>query len=400
MTKRKPPCVTGPLAVHAEGFAVVLADQGYRSSSARNQVLRMAQLSGWLDRRQLSSADVTVQVIDEFLADRREAGYLTWLSPVGFSQLLGYLREIEAAPLELLPVAVAPIEVLMRRYADYLAQERGLKEASVVDYVRAAHVFLASRSVAGELDAAALTSTDVAEYVLSECQGPGAHAKRSASRLRSLLRFLFVEGITKIALVAAVPAAADRASPLPKAISASQVKRLLRSCDRRTAVGRRDFAILTVLVRLGLRAGEVAGLRLQDVDWRAGEVTVRGKGGRIARLPLPVDVGEAIVAWLRRGRPQGDCPYAFTRLRAPLGGLSVAGVSAVVARAGERAGLPPIRAHRLRHTAATELLRAGGSLAEVAQVLRHERDGTTSLYAKVDRTALSAVIQPWPGSVS
>ncbi|MEP6815230.1 MAG: site-specific integrase [Marmoricola sp.] len=390
--------MTGPLAHHAEGFKVDLANRGYRSGSASNQLLRMAQLSGWLASRQLNASDLTAQGIGEFLTERREAGYSTWLSPVGLSQLLGYLREIGAAPLAAPPVPVAPIDVLMRRYADYLAHERGLAAASVMDYVRAAKVFLASRSVGGELDPGAPTSTDVTQYLLMECQGTAAHAKRVASRLRSLLRFLFVEGITETALVAGVPAAANRPSSLPKAISASQVSRLLRSCDRRTSVGRRDFAILTVLVRLGLRAGEVAGLRLQGIDWRAGEMIVRGKGGRIARLPLPVDVGEAIVAWLRRGRPRGDCPYLFTRIRAPRGGLSVAGVSMVVARAGQRAGMPPMRAHRLRHTAATELLRAGGSLAEVAQVMRHEHDGTTSLYAKVDRAALSAVIRPWPGS--
>lgn len=318
MTKRRCPRVTGPLAAHAEGFKVALANHGYRSGSASNQLLRMAQLSGWLAGRQLSAGDLTVQAIDAFLVERREAGYSTWLSPVGLSQLLGYLRGIGAAPLAVRPVPVGPVDVLMRRYADYLALERGLTPASVIDYVRAARVFLASRSVGEQLDPGALTSIDVTEYLLWECQGTGAHAKRAASRLRSLLRFLFVEGITETALVGVVPAATSRPSSLPKAISASEVSRLLSSCDRRTAVGRRDYAILTVLARLGLRAGEVAGLRLQDVDWRAGEVAVRGKGGRIARLPLPVDVGEAIVAWLRRGRPRGDCPYVFTRIRAPL----------------------------------------------------------------------------------
>jgi integrase len=176
--------------------------------------------------------------------------------------------------------------------------------------------------------------------------------------------------------------------------------RLLKSCDRRTSVGRRDFAILMVLSRLGLRAGEVAGLHLRDIDWRQGDVVVRGKANREDRLPLPGDVGEAIVGWLRRGRPRGECQAVFTRVRAPHRELSSGGISAIVWHACERAGLPRVGAHRLRHTAATEMLRAGGSLAEVGQVLRHRSQDTTSIYAKVDRRSLIAVVRPWPGGVA
>jgi integrase len=178
------------------------------------------------------------------------------------------------------------------------------------------------------------------------------------------------------------------------------VRALLDSCDRRTTFGRRDFAMLTVLVRLGLRAGEAAALEVSDIDWRAGEVVVRGKGPKIDRLPLPADVGEAVAGWLRRGRGPCPCPNVFTRVRAPRMGLTSAGVSAVVSSACRRAGLPEVNAHRLRHTAATEMLRAGSSLAEVGQVLRHRSALTTSIYAKVDRVSLSAVAQPWPGGAA
>jgi integrase len=176
------------------------------------------------------------------------------------------------------------------------------------------------------------------------------------------------------------------------------VVRLLKSCDRRSAVGRRDFAIITILARLGLRAGEVAALRLEDIDWRNGEVTVHGKGNREDRLPLPHDVGEAVAGWLRRGRPQCSCPVVFTRVLAPHRALSDRAVSTVVRQACGRAGLPPAGSHRLRHYAATEILRAGGDLAEVGQVLRHVSMAATSIYAKVDRHALAAVVQPWPGA--
>ena len=185
-----------------------------------------------------------------------------------------------------------------------------------------------------------------------------------------------------------------------KALDARSVRRLLSSCDRRTRVGRRDFAVLTVLSRLGLRAGEVAALRLVDVDWRAGELLIRGKGSRQERLPVPADVGEALAGWLARGRPRCESVFLFTRLRAPHGGLSGGAVSQIVRRACPRAGLPIVSAHRLRHTAATEMLRAGGNLTEVGQVLRHRGRDVTSIYAKVDRLALAAVVQPWPGAAA
>jgi integrase len=219
-----------------------------------------------------------------------------------------------------------------------------------------------------------------------------------ATGLRSLLRFLHLTGYIDRPLADAVPSVARwQLASLPRGISSKAAAQLLRSCDRRTTLGRRDFAILTILLRLGLRASEVAALRLYDIDWRAGELTVGGKGNREDRLPLPVDVGEAVVAWLQRGRQQVTHPFLFTRVPAPHDGLSSSGVSQVVSSACRRVGIPRVGAHRLRHTAATEMLRAGGSLAEVAQVLRHQSVATTSIYAKVDRSALSAVVRPWPG---
>lgn len=268
--------------------------------------------------------------------------------------------------------------------------------------MRVARAALAHWSVNDELDLAGVTGGRVVEFVLSECRrGMTAHAKRTPSRLRALLRFLFVQGLIEADLAAAVPSVPDRRlGSLPKAVSARDVAGLLKGCDRRTAVGRRDFAILMLLSRLGLRAGEVAGLRLDDLDWRNGEVVVRGKGNCVQRLPLPVDVGGAIVAWLRRGRPRCDCRYVFVRVRAPLGALSTAGVSQVVARACARAGLPVFHAHRLRHTAATDILRAGGNLVEAGQVLRHRSQITTAWYAKVDVDALAALALPWPGGAA
>jgi integrase/recombinase XerD len=226
-------------------------------------------------------------------------------------------------------------------------------------------------------------------------------AQLTVVALRSLLRFMHLEGALERSLAGAVPSVAGwRLSGLPKRLEPGEVDALLDSCDRSTVIGSRDLAILTVLARLGLRAGEVAGLSLEDIDWRAGELIVRGKGARSERLPLPHDVGEAVVGYLRDGRPAtAQDRMVFVRVRAPHHGLSPGGVTFVVAAAARRAGLGQIHAHRLRHTAASEMLRAGATLPEVGQVLRHRRASTTAIYAKVDRQALRQIARPWPGAV-
>jgi integrase len=192
--------------------------------------------------------------------------------------------------------------------------------------------------------------------------------------------------------------ASPRLASLPQGLDAVTVAALLGSCDRRTAVGRRDFAILVLLVRLGLRGGEVAALRLDDIDWRAGELVVRGKGSRLDRLPLPQDVGEAVADYLRHGRPRSTCRSLFMRACGPEGSMSAGSVVMVPRSASGRAGLPVVGAHRLRHTAASEMLRSGASLAEIAEVLRHQSESTTAIYAKIDRAALGLLVRPWPGA--
>jgi integrase len=302
------------------------------------------------------------------------------------------------------PVAVVPVtavEMIVERYSSYLLQRRCLAPGTVHNYVGAARVFLGWCEVtSGGLDFARLDSAAVSAFVLEQAQRSCVgSAKCLVTRLRSLLRFLYLEGEIEVALADAVPSVAGwRLQGLVKALDRGSVARLLRCCDRRTRAGRRDHAIITLLSRLGLRAGEVAALRLGDVEWRSGELLVRGKGSRQERLPLPADVGEALAAWLERGRPRRDSVFVFMRLRAPYAALSAGAVSQIVGRACRRAGVPPVGAHRLRHTAATEMLRAGGSLTEVGQVLRHRGPDVTSIYAKVDRLALAEVVRPWPGS--
>jgi site-specific recombinase XerD len=393
--------VSGPLEVYARGFAVELSRQGYAANSAALQLGLMAHLSRWLAGGDLDAAGLTPGVLEGFLAARRLAGYTGYRSPRALVPLLGYLRGLGVAP----PpgpaaAAVGEVEVLLERYRRYLTLERGLAAVTVGDYVGLVRPFLAGRAGVGGLDLEHLTAGDVSAFVVSACrESPGGSGKRMTA-LRSLLGFLHVQGSLRGPLVGAVPSAAHwRLAGLPQALEAGQLGRLLAGCDRRSTAGRRDFAVLMLLGRLGLRRGEVAALELGDLDWGAGEMLVRGKGNRRERLPLPADVGQAVAGYLRRGRPKGaEGRCVFVRVRAPHRALSPAGVTNVVIAAGRRAGLGDVGAHRLRHTAASEMLRAGASLPEIGQVLRHRRLASTAIYAKVDREALRSLARPWPAA--
>jgi site-specific recombinase XerD len=390
--------ITGPLVPYRAGFAAELAARGYTPLSAANQLRVMAHLSRWLAAEELEAGGLTPERVEEFLHARRRQGYTCWLSERGLAPLLGHLRTVDAVPRPAPPVPSTPVDELLESYRAYLARERGLTSGTIEHYRAVGRLFLGERSAAEGLGLEGLRTDDVTRFCVRECARYSVgQAKNVVAGLRSLLRFLFLEGLIHAELAQAVPGVAGwRGSGLPKGLDPGQVGALLRSCDRRRGMGRRDHAILSVLVRLGLRAGEVAALELSDVDWRRGEVLVSGKGRRDERLPLPVDVGEAMVAYLRRGRPRVSSPKIFLRARAPHGALTSGAVQAVVREACRRAGLAPVGAHRLRHTAATEMLRAGAPLREVAQVLRHRSVATTAIYAKVDRTALRALARPWP----
>jgi site-specific recombinase XerD len=365
----------------------------------------MAHLSRWLAGEGLDVHRLCTTEVERFLRVRRAAGYTNHRSSKAMRPMLIYLRGLGVTSTPPISPPDGPVEVVLERYRHYLTVERGLVSTTVRGYVDAVRPFLRDRIVSDglDLDFEHLSTADVTSFVVARCtqQSRGA-AKLTVTALRSLLRFLHVDGVIERPLAAAVPSIARRRlAGLPKGLEPAQVRRLLASCDRRTRFGRRDFAILIMLVRLGLRIGEVAALELDDIDWRAGEIVVHGKGERAERLPLPTDVGEAVVAYLRRSRPENtECRAVFMRIRAPHRALSTGGVAQVVLSAAQRAGLAQIHAHRLRHTAATELLRAGASLPEIGQLLRHRRALTTAIYAKVDREALRTIARPWPGGVA
>lgn len=396
------PCrvrVSGPLAPYAAGFIAELAAQGYTPRSVRDWVYVLARVSRWLDEQRLEAAGLTPEVAERFLQARHRDGRTMEPSARGLGPLLGYLRRLDVAPVPAAP-ADTPVEQVLETYRAYLVTERGLAAGTVRSYADVARAFLSQRRSRDGLGLDRLQAGDVTAYVLRESrQRSVGSMKALVTALRSLLRFCFVAGLVPGELAPAVPAVASwQGSSLPRALEAGQVRALLDSCDRTTAVGRRDFAILTLLVRLGLRIGEVAALLLDDVDWRAGELVIRGKAGHLERLPLPHDVGEALADYLCHGRPRCRCRTLFIRACAPQVGMRAHAVGALVRSAGTRAGLAGVGAHRLRHTAATEMLRRGATLSQVAQVLRHRSEATTAIYAKVDRAALSLVAQPWPGT--
>lgn len=394
--------VLGPLAPFVEGFRARLELWGYAPESRVVHLRLMAQLSRWLDDRGLGSSTLSTAVMDEFLLDRRAGRQGARAVRSRRSPLLEYLREIGATPLPVQQLD-GPVEALLVDYGAYLLRERGLAAATVVRGTDLVRPFLAAQVRTAGLDLMALTAADVIAFMLTRSgSASSATVQRTGTALRSLLRFLHLQGVVGSSLVGAVPTTANwKLAGLPKYLTREQVGVLLGSCDRGTAVGRRDLAVLTLLTRLGLRAGEVAALGLEDIDWRRGEITVRGKGNRHERLPLPSDVGEAVVAYLSGSRPAAATGReVFVGARAPHRGLTRGAVTQLVARASRRGGLGTIYAHRLRHTAATAMLHGGASLEEIGQVLRHRHALTTAGYAKVDHEGLRALGRPWPGSAA
>ena len=397
--------VSGPLEPWATGFASSLVRQGYTPNSATLQMHLMAHLSRWLAGEGVEARKLCAIDVERFLSARRGAGYTHHLTGKAMRPLLTCLRDQGVLLTPPPAVATGPVDVAIERYREYLTKERGLERVTARGYVDAVRLFLRGRvSPDGlTLDWDSLRAADVSAFVVARTptQSRGA-AKLTVTALRSLLGFLHVDGMIARPLAAAVPSVARwRLAGLPKGLDPSEIQALVGSCDRRTRTGRRDFAVLTTLVRLGLRAGELAALRLDDIDWRAGTIVVRGKGHQVERLPLPADVGDAMVAYLRRGRPATAMDRTvFVRVKAPHRALSAGGVTQIVAAAGCRAGLGIIHAHRLRHTAATQALRAGAPLPEIGQLLGHRRALTTAIYAKVDRVALRAIARPWPGGVA
>lgn len=348
--------------------------------------------------------ELTSVVVERFFADRCAMGYVRFRTPQGLSRLLAYLRERGIVPEPMRVETSDPAELLLKSFAEYLCGERGLCTLSIVGYRRVASSFLQTcRDVTGEepcqfqIDAAKIHT-----FISSECSGLSVGtANNVVTALRSLLRFLYLQNVISSPLADTVFNAATWRDPgISRALSVLQVKALLESCDRRTKAGRRDFAILTILSRTGLRAAEVASMTLEGMDWQAGEFAFTGKGNRQEKFPLLFDVGQAIADYCQYARPKNTCRALFLNGRAPFQAISAGSISHVVLRASKRAGIAPARAHQLRHSAASTMRRANIPIFQISLVLRHQHTSTTAVYAKEGAHALTGIARSWPGGQS
>lgn len=385
--------MVGPLVPFADDLSSTLEASGYTPLTIVNQLRLMAHVSRWMDGQHYSVADLTDEVLEEYLAAADAAGRVSLCSQGGLGHLLRALPITRANPD---PPPESTAERLLTLFRRHLLDERGLAESTAMAYVLRARRFLGWCAADGSVSA--LTTGDVTRAVLRESQNVSVgSAQFFVAALRSFLRFCFVEGLLTVDLApAALAVTGRRRSSLPRGVSRKDARALLRACDRRQAAGRRDYAVILTLLRLGLRASEVASLTLDDIDWRAAELVVHGKGRRDERLPLPVDVGEAIVGYLQRGRPATTSRAVFVRRIAPIRPLGRGGVSCIVRYASVRASLAPMGAHRLRHTLACDMVGARVPLPEIGQVLRQRSLASTANYARVDLAALRGLARPWP----
>jgi len=391
--------VAGPLEGLAEGFVAELDELGYAPGSREKQLGLMRHLSVWLGERGLSAGDLNGEVLAAFAADRRERSR-DLCSPRALVVLLGYLRREGAAPERVAASPDGPVEVVLERFAQYLFTRRGLAPATVRSYVAQSRPFLSLH--AGEEDAwLALSAGDVAEFVTGSSARLRPRSVATMVRaLRSLLAWMWTEGMLPVPLAETVGSVAAPSGGPPRALSDDEISDLLAALGGEGPARRRNEAMIALMWRLGLRAGEVATLRLTDIDWSTGVITVRGKGDRRERVPLAVDVGELMVRYLRETRPRGGAHReVFLASNAPHRPLGSAAVTSVAVRALARAGITgPGAAHRLRHTAACRVLAGGGGLVEVGQLLRHASASATLIYARSDLRSLVALARPWPGA--
>jgi site-specific recombinase XerD len=398
-TRRKP----GRLGPVVEGYRLHLLSLGYTPGTVRGMLKTLGRVGRWMQAEGLEPAELDEVRIEQFLSMRHAEGHLSDLGLRSFVPLLQYLRDEHVIAVRTAAPLTA-VDRLVVTYRDWLINDRGLAAPTALRYENAARRFLLEHAGSvGEEDEVRvelLTGLDVSQFLLAECArvSVGA-AKGRVAELRSLLRFLHLRGLTQLDLAVAVPPVAGwHHTGIPKTLTVGDVQRLVDSCDRSDPIGTRDYALVILVARLGLRSAEVARMELGDVDWRAGEVLIHGKARRSDRLPLPVEVGEALAAYLHDARPRTKDRAVFVTCRAPRRGIRPDLVSDVVRRACVRCDMAPVGAHRLRHALATNMLAKGASLVEISQVLRHQDLATTAIYAKVDLAGLRTVARTWPGA--
>jgi integrase/recombinase XerD len=393
----------GPLTAHISAFAAFISAQGYVLYSIHRQVHLAVCFSRWLKQKGVELHCISSDHPKRYLRYRDRQVKPGLGDAAALKHLIDFLRDEGVIPAEKVSAPrLNPAECCARGYEQYLREACGLAKATIVNYVPFIRSFLEDRFGNGTVTLSDLCARDVVGFV--QRQAPHLNRKRAklmTTAMRSFLKYARYCGEVVLDLAAAVPIVANWSTPsIPRAISADQVQQLLASIDRRTAIGRRDYAILLLLARLGLRSGEVAFLELDDIDWNAGTLSVQSKGGLRNEFPLSVEVGKAIAAYLHNGRPHTTSRRVFLRAKAPICGFrGASGVGSIVRHSLKRAGInaPTCGAHQFRHGLATEMLRQGASLGEIGDVLGHRHPQTTKIYTKVDLEALRTLALPWPG---
>jgi integrase/recombinase XerD len=396
----------GPIAPYLHAFSQYLREQGYEHHYLRRQVMLAACFSHWLKQtRDGSRCDICPENAARYLKVRRENRQSTPGDSIAFDHLIAFLTSQGVIPEKKRSNKfLIPAERCAQAYEQYLRRDRALAEATIINYVPFARDFLKDRFGNETVKLACLRAEDVVRFVRRRARH--LHVKRAklmTTALRSFFQYARMKGDVTLDLAAAVPIVASWSmASIPRAIAPEQTRKLLASIDRKTTVGRRDYAIVLLLARLGLRAGEVVSLELDDIDWGAGQLTVRRKSGRYSDMPLPSDVGKAIAAYLRHGRPKCASRRVFLRARAPIRGfVGPSGISSLIRHRIERTGIiaPTHGAHQFRHGLASDMLMRGASLSEIGAVLGHQHPDTTRIYTKIDLKSLQTLAQPWPRGV-
>jgi integrase/recombinase XerD len=392
-----------PLAPHLISYEQQLQENGFASHTVRLKIGKISRFSWWLEREGIHANELTGEIFQRYLSTQlRNGRKLTEEDAVALRQFAKFVNGEGIASIEFMPVEqLTRIEQIEQDYANYLHDERGLSEKSITEYRLYVKRFLMQCFASGEPDFNTLEVKHIIAFITAQSATLGRKAaKLMTTALRSFLRYARYQGYVQVNLAAAVPSVANwSVVGIPKSHDRAQVERVLSCCNRRTPIGKRDYAILLLLARLGLRAGEVSSLSLDDIDWQSGTVAVHGKGHQLSLLPLPADVGNALATYLSKGRPKTKTRSVFLRTTAPIVGLSVQSICGTVRRALIRAGIDTPRkgAHLFRHSLATEMLRKSASLPEIAEVLRHQSLQCTTVYAKVDLESLRTLALRWPG---
>jgi len=385
----------GPLANFSTEFYNYLLEIGYSSDSANNLTAVLNNLSRWMKIYQMEISELSSEVMEQFLKYRRDAEYTSWLSLKGVLPIINFLLNNKILEKFENKTIKGPLEKILNEYQQYLVNERGCSQSTLPSYNNVVKNFL-SKTYGEQIDFKRLNAKIIRKFILNEYQLYGKSTAIMISPLRCFLKWLFLKGKISSPLDSALLCVSRPKSTLPKGIKKEKIQALIQSCDQKTHEGSRAYAILLLMVYLGLRSKEIVEITFNCIDWNCGEIRVRGKGSE-EKLPLPEEVGKALSKYILVHRPKIKHENIFLRVKAPYGPIKATAINPFLKKLCNLAGMKPVSAHKLRHSAAIRMLESGSTLSEIAQILRHTNIDTTSIYTRVDQHSLEQVVCEWPG---